>query len=51
MLRRFAESHELTTKAEGLASDSENEVAIIINGKLYGQLHGNYMFKDKIILY
>ena len=39
--------HELTTKAEGLASDSENEVAIIINGKLYGQLHGNYMLKEK----
>ena len=31
--------HELNTKAEGLASDSENEVAIIINGKLMG----NYM--------
>ena len=28
--------HELTTKAEGLASDSENEVAIIINEKLMG---------------
>ena len=39
--------HELTMKAEGLASDSENEVAIIINGKLYGQLHGNYMLKEK----
>lgn len=34
-------------KAEGLASDSENEVAIIINEKLYGQLHGNYMFNKK----
>lgn len=31
--------HELTMKAEGLASDSENEVAIIINEKLMG----NYM--------
>ena len=28
VLRRFAESHELNMKAEGLASDSENEVAI-----------------------
>ena len=41
--------HELTTKAEGLASDSENEVAIIhIILMIYSwEINGNYMLKEK----
>ena len=43
--------HELNTKAEGLASDSENEVAIIHIIIIYMRnswaINDNYMLKEK----